>query len=283
MPIKTFVGPTVSTLLQQAQATIGADAVILHVRRLRTREGERFEVTAADPATAARGPSARRGPIAPALELLAPTQPATGPLIIAVVGPTGVGKTTTIAKLAMHPRVFGSRRVALVGLDTFRIGAVEQLRTYAQLARLPSAIVYDEEDLPAVRESLAQADVWLVDCPGRSPRHRLDRDQADQLLAALRPAEVHLALAAATAVHVARAAIAETRPVPITHLLVTKLDEAPDEAGLFEIAVDAKMPIRWVTDGQDVPLDLAGADDAHAAPRMSREHGAVERALAEVV
>ncbi len=282
MPIKTFVGPTVSTLLRQAQVAVGADAVILHVRRLRTREGERFEVTACDPGSAARGAGGRRGPIVPALEQFVPAQSAGGPLVIGVVGPTGVGKTTTIAKLAMHPRIFGSRRVALIGLDTYRIGAREQLRTYAQIARLPCAIVHGEEDLAEARQVAAPADVWLIDTPGRSPRHRFDRDHADRLLEALGPNEVHLALPAACPEHVARAVIAEPRSAKITHLLVTKSDETPDESGLFEIAVDARLPIRWVTDGQDVPLDLTSAEEALAAVRLARDQGGVERALVEV-
>jgi flagellar biosynthesis protein FlhF len=272
VPIKTFVGPTVSALFHQAQSTLGLDAVILHVRRLRGPDGTRFEVTAADPDTAARGAPGHRAAATPALELLVPAQPVTGPLVIALVGPTGSGKTTTLAKLAMHPRIFGSRRVGLIGLDTFRIGAVEQLRTYARIAQLPCHIGYLEEDMVQARSVLADCDVWLVDTPGRSPRHRFDRDQADRLLEAIGPHEVHLVLPAVTPEHVACAALAEPRPVAITHLAITKVDEAPDEAALFELAVDRELPIRWITDGQEVPFDLSGADESLAAARLARDH-----------
>lgn len=270
MPTKTFVGTSVSTLLHQAQSTIGPDAVVMHVRRFRTKDGERFEVTAADPATAMRGPTAGRTPVTAALELLTPPQPSTGILSIALVGPTGGGKTTTIAKLASNPRIFGARRVGLVGLDTFRIGAIEQLRTYADLGGLPCAVVYGEDDLIQMRRTLAGTVVWLIDTPGRSLRARRDREDADRLLETLSPTEVHLVVPAYLSEHLVRAVIRETRTTRVTHLLVTKIDEAPDEAAVFEVAVELGLPIRWVTDGQDVPYDVSGADDPMASVRAVR-------------
>jgi flagellar biosynthesis protein FlhF len=262
-------------LLRQAQTAIGADAVVLHVRRVRTANGILFEVAAADPATASRGDLVARSAPSAALELMVPAQPPRGQLVIAVVGPTGAGKTTTIAKLATHPRVFGNRRVGLIGLDTYRIGAIEQLRTYAALSRVPCEVVYQAEDLERARAQLADCDVLLIDTPGRSPRQRHDRESTVELLRQLRPGEVHLAIAAGTAPHLARAAVREHRAVGVTHLLITKRDEAPDESGAFELAVSMAIPIRWVTDGQDVPFDLGSAEDAQSAVRLSRQGGAL--------
>jgi len=274
VPIKTLVGPNVALLLKQAQTAIGADAIILHVRRLRTADGVQFEVAAADPVTAARSDLTVRGTPNRVLEAMAPAPAASGPLVIAVVGPTGAGKTTTIAKLATHPRVFGGWRVGLIGLDTFRIGAIEQLRTYADIARIPCAIAYGGEDLDQARARLADRDVILVDTPGRSAGHRLDREFSHQLIQRLEPAEVHLAIPAGTAPHLARAIIRDSRNAGVTHLLVTKCDEAPDETGVLDLAVELGLPIRWTTDGQDVPFDLASAEERVAASRLSRQLGA---------
>ena len=272
MPVKTLVGSNVAVLLRQAQTAIGADAVILHVRRFRTEDGIMFEVAAADPDTAARGDLvARSAPVA-ALELMVPAQPPAGPLVIALVGPTGAGKTTTLAKLATHPRVFGNRRVGLIGLDTYRIGAVEQLRTYAEIARLPVEVVWGFDDLGRARQRLAGCDVLLVDSPGR-PRHRQDREFTAELLRMLEPREVHLTVPASMPTHLVRNLIREQRTPAVTHLLVTKRDEAPDEAGLFELAVSQNLPIRWTTDGQDVPFDLGSADQGLTAARISRQSG----------
>src|SRR5688572_17599736 len=131
-----------------------------------------FEVAAADPATAARGPAIATTSPDPDLELMVPARSGRGSLVIALVGPTGAGKTTTIAKLATHPSVFGERTVGLIGLDTYRIGAVDQLRTYAEIARLPFEIAYTVEDAERARQRLAKCDVILIDAPGRSPKNR---------------------------------------------------------------------------------------------------------------
>jgi flagellar biosynthesis protein FlhF len=201
------------------------------------------------------------------MELIAPAQPPNGPLIIALVGPTGAGKTTTAAKLATHPRVFGNRRVGLLGLDTYRIGGADQLRTYAAIARLECDVAYGVDDLARARKALGSCDVILVDTPGRSPRQRQDREFTEELLRRLEPAEVHLTIPAGTAAHLAAAMIKDLRSPKVTHLLVTKCDEASDEFGLFEMAVDLKLPVRWATDGQEVPLDVRSAADAVDAVR----------------
>jgi flagellar biosynthesis protein FlhF len=282
VPIRTLVGPNVAALLKQAQLVIGADAVILHVRRIRTADGSLFEVAAADPASAARSDVVARSTPTAALEMIVPAQPAKGPLIVALVGPTGSGKTTTVAKLATHPRVFGNRRVGLLCLDTFRIGGIDQLKTYAEIARLPFEVAYSPEDLARARGKFADCDVILVDTPGRSPRQRNDRESAGGLLEALAPQEVHLVIPAGTAPRLARMMVREVRTPRVTHLLITKCDEAPDENGIFDLGIDQALPIRWTTDGQDVPFDLASADEAMQASRVSRQsdHGGYREAVA---
>jgi flagellar biosynthesis protein FlhF len=277
VPIKTLTGTNVAALLRQAQAVVGPEAIIMHVRRVRTPDGVQFEVTAADPASALTAGRPSPASLESGAELIAPPQPSRGPLVIALVGPTGAGKTTTIAKLASHPRVFGSRRVGVIGLDTFRIGAVEQLRTYAALAGLPTEIVYGEEDLPRVRAALADCDVWLVDTPGRSPRLRHDRTHVDGLVAALGPTEVHLTVPAGMPAHLVRAVLREPRVARITHLLVTKADEAPDESGPVDVAVEGDLPVRWVADGQDVPFDLTGAEAILSGARMAKGRAVADR------
>lgn len=271
MPLKTFVGPNVNLLMRQAQRVLGPDAVVLHVRRVRTADGPAFQVAAADPATATRqaliGP--RRG-IEPAMETMTPGLVEGVPFVLAVVGPTGAGKTTTIAKLATHPRVFGGRRVGVLSLDTYRVGAVEQLSIYAEIARVPLAVVYDSQDLDRARKALGECEVILVDTPGRSPKSRRDRDAVRNMLEELAPTETHLVVPSMLTPHAARALAVDFRIHGGTHLLATKTDEAPDDNGIFDLAVELGFPMRWVTDGQEVPFDLQSAAEAIAAARFGQ-------------
>jgi flagellar biosynthesis protein FlhF len=280
VPLKTFIGTDLATLLRQAQAQVGRDALIVHVRRIRTETGSAFEIAAADPATAGRRAARGPGALDPRLETMTPVSPRSGQLVLAVVGRTGAGKTTAVAKLATHPRLFPGRRIGLLSLDTFRVGAVEQLATYAAIARLPLEIAYRPQDLAAARRRLADRDVILVDTPGRSPRQRRDRESLEVLLDGLRPGEVHLAIPAGTPLHLAAAAADEAAPYRVTHLLATKIDEAPDDAAVFNLAVRRSLPMRWVTTGQDVPFDLGSAAESLAAARLGAgtqvEAGAIE-------
>lgn len=280
MPLETLVGSNLAVLLKRARQVVGPDAVILHTRRIRTPDGPAFEVVASDPMTARQRGGERRDPPNAALEAMMPGSPTEGPLIVALVGPTGAGKTTTLAKLASNRRVFGSRRVGLISLDTYRVGGAAQLRTYASIARLPIEVAYGAGDLAGIRERLSDRDVWLVDTPGRSPRHRQDRAESASLLASLAPTEVHLVLPASLSPPLAAAQVRDARRLGVTHLLATKLDEAPDESGLFDLALAHGFPMRWTTDGQDVPFDLGSAAEPLDAGRLA---GGVGRRATEGV
>jgi flagellar biosynthesis protein FlhF len=183
-------------------------------------------------------------------------------VIVALVGPTGAGKTTTIAKLANHPEVFGTWTVGLLSLDTYRVGAVEQSRIYAELAGLPFEVAYEESEVADALARLGRREVVLVDTAGRSPRRADDLDATRRQLEQLGPDEVHLVLPAGLQPSHARRMLAEYRPLGVTHLLATKLDECPDDPTVFALAADRGLPMRWAATGQEVPNDLSAAADA---------------------
>lgn len=193
------------------------------------------------------------------------------PTVIAVVGPTGAGKTTTLAKLAASPLGFGGRSVGFLGLDTYRIGAVEQLETYAELAGVPCEVVYDAADVDRALARLIECDVVLVDTPGRGPRQSEDLANVRHWLQRLAPDEIHLALPASVMPQVLRRTIASFSPFGITHMLATKLDECPLDARVFDVVAGHGKPMRWFTDGQEVPADLHDATQrlAHAVSRRA--------------
>ncbi|HUK64809.1 MAG TPA: hypothetical protein VLV15_15820, partial [Dongiaceae bacterium] len=169
------------------------------------------------------------------------------------------GKTTTLAKLANHSDVFGPLAVGLVCLDTYRVGAVEQARAYAELSRLPLEVVYEPGDLARARHRLRDRDVLLVDTAGRAPSRPGDLREMRELLRELAPAEVHLALPAGLDARRARAVLAQHRVLGLTHVLATKMDEFPQDQVVRALAADAGLPMRWMTTGQEVPDDLAWA------------------------
>jgi flagellar biosynthesis protein FlhF len=273
VPLESFIGPAVDALLAQARQRFGPEAEIIAVRTLRSGPGSaQFQVLAGDAESAAAerrhmSPNGGGHPLltpAPGPEHFAHRrEPAGGPRVIAFVGPTGVGKTTTIAKLATHPDYLRPGRIGLLCLDTYRVGAVEQIRTYADIAGLPLEVIYESADLPKALRRLSDRDLILVDTPGRGPRLQGDTQQVRQWLNQVAPHEVHLVLPAGLQSEQVRRAIAAYRGQGATHLLASKLDEAPDDWCLFDAAAETRMPMRWMSDGQDVPRDLRAA-----APRL---------------
>lgn len=259
MPLETLAGPEVPALMAQARARLGPDAVILSV----CRAGRLFELVAADPATAAQH---GRAPVPMGL-----SDRNDGRRIIALVGPTGAGKTTTIAKLANHPSAFGRQAVGLLCLDTYRIGGVEQLRIYGELSNLPVEVSYDAGDLPGALKRLADCEVLLVDTAGRGPRGAADQAATRAQLARLRPDEVHLAVPAGLQPALVQQIVREYQVRGVTHLLATKLDEFADERAIFEAARAAGLPMRWVATGQHVPDDLESAAGRLAGATPTRQ------------
>jgi flagellar biosynthesis protein FlhF len=152
--------------------------------------------------------------------------------------------------------VFGARNVGFLGLDTYRVGAVEQLQTYAEIARLACEVVYDDRDLERALKRLASCRIVLVDTPGRGPARREDQETVRRWLERIGPDEVHLALPAALQPAVARRLVVAYREMGITHVLPTKLDEVPGDTTAFDAAAAAGLPVRWFTNGQDVPHHL---------------------------
>jgi flagellar biosynthesis protein FlhF len=250
MPLETYTGRDPKQLLSRARTQLGADAVILELRR----GGGGFELVAADAELAERlAPRGTPAPLAPS-----PSHPelAThGARRIALVGPTGAGKTTTIAKLLRHRDGVGAR-AGVLGLDTHRVGAVESLEALARPVRARVAVAHEPADLERALRALRGCRTVLVDTAGRGPAREDDTRLTWEMLRALRPAEVHLTVPAGLHPTRVRRLILEYRPLGITHVLVTKLDEYPEESQWFELAAQFRIAMRWVTNGQDLSRDL---------------------------
>ncbi len=175
------------------------------------------------------------------------------PLTIALIGPTGVGKTTTVAKLAAAYKLRHGKKVGLVTSDTYRIAAVDQLRTYAEIIGLPLKVVLTPTDMTAVCESLADCDVILIDTAGRSPSDAGRLDELRQFIAAARPHQTHLVLSSTTSQNVMLDAAARFASVRPDRVIFTKLDEAVNFGVLVTVARRIALRLSYVTTGQEVP------------------------------
>lgn len=189
--------------------------------------------------------------------LTPPAREADGrPLTIALIGPTGVGKTTTLAKLAAAYRLRHGKKVALITADTYRIAAVDQLRTYANILGVPLRVAGSPAEMSAACDELADHDVILIDTAGRSPSDADRLEELGDLLDAARPHQVHLVLAAVASEPVLVRAAERFSPMRPTRMIITKLDEAASFGVLVNVAQRVGARLSFVTTGQEVPDDI---------------------------
>ncbi|WP_436663492.1 flagellar biosynthesis protein FlhF [Alicyclobacillus acidoterrestris] len=176
--------------------------------------------------------------------------------VVAFVGPTGVGKTTSIAKIAALYVLAGKRRVGLLTTDTFRIAAVEQLKTYADILGVPMLVVDDAQELPLRLAELSGCDLILVDTAGRNFRKPETVANTQSLLGSLAPDETILVASLTAKPDDLDALVTACNPFGIDKFLFTKLDETSTLGSIPALLTKYKRPLSYVTVGQNVPDDI---------------------------
>ena len=264
MQLETFRGRDLNAVIRHVCRTLGDDAMIVRTEVLKRRSGDIIEVVAAHPDALESFKRDIDGGLAAAKR--AQTRKSIGPYVIALVGPPGAGKTTSAVKLALHPAGIGNRRVGLITLDTYRVGGIEELQTYAEIADLPLEVVYHRREVRSAVARLRDRQVIVVDCPGRP----VEGSGWAGVLAELDPDEVHLVLPVGLRLEVARHHIESLSDAGITHLLPSKLDDVPGDAGLADTVEAIGLPVRWIADGCEIPGNLAPA-----GPRILNSLGAL--------
>lgn len=182
-----------------------------------------------------------------------------GPRIVLFIGPTGVGKTTTIAKLAGRYCVEEKKKVALLTADTYRIAAAEQLRTYANILETPFRIIYTPEELQAAVEDYWDCDYIFIDTAGRSHQNTDQLEKMKEMVAALKRPEsyqVFLVLSATTKYRDLQKIADCYGKIADFELIFTKLDETEAVGNLLNMKLYTDAPIAYVTCGQNVPDDM---------------------------
>jgi len=196
------------------------------------------------------------------------------PKYIFFIGPTGVGKTTTIAKIASKFKLEEKARIAFITADTYRVAAVEQLKTYANILGVPLKVVYNEEELKESRQEFTDYDLIFVDTAGRSHRNKNHRDDLEKLINAIPKdeREIYLVLSATTKYQDLKAISEAYSEIGDYNLIFTKLDETNYVGNIFNMRMLTNAPLSYATFGQDVPDDIERIDPQSIAKRLLRGH-----------
>jgi len=185
------------------------------------------------------------------------------------VGPTGVGKTTTIAKLAAEQALKFRRKVGLITSDTYRIAAIEQLRTYASILNIPIEVVFSASDLRKALDKMQLCELILMDTAGRNYRNEMAVSELNALLKTERASETFLVLSLTMKYGDMKAVADNFCRYGVGKVLFTKADETTTFGTVLNLLSDYDLSLSYVTDGQDVPDDIQIADAERIAAEIA--------------
>lgn len=186
------------------------------------------------------------------------------------LGPTGVGKTTTIAKIASSFKLQTKTDVALLTADTYRIAAVDQLRTYANILGIPLQIIYSAAEVEEEKKNLEKHELVLIDTAGRSDKNKESVEEIKRLIDTIPPEEreVYLVLSASTKYRDLVRITKAYQDVVDYKLIFTKMDETDTIGNIYNVLMLTKAPLSYVTFGQNVPDDISKADTQSIAKQL---------------
>ena len=193
------------------------------------------------------------------------------PRTVALIGPTGVGKTTTLAKIAARFVLATNVNAALITADTYRISAVEQLKTYSDIIGIPLTIVYAPDELRVALHKYADKDLILIDTAGRSQHNTYQMQELQEFLQAAPHIEKHLVLSATTKQQDAQDILTKFAVCQPDRVIFTKADETSSVGLILNLLYEQEIALSFLTNGQSVPDDIVPATPAALAGLLLRE------------
>ncbi len=192
------------------------------------------------------------------------------PSVMVITGPTGCGKTTTIAKLAALYSYKYGKKVALISVDSYRIAAMEQLKAFAGIARIKFVEAYDQDELLAKMKELGDYGLIIVDTPGINPRDMKKMVWLKDTIRIAKADEVHLVLNLTTRFEDLRQIVKSFSIINFSGMLFTRLDESTIFGDMYNLAIEFDKPISYLCHGQDIPEDIVLADRKELAMTILR-------------
>lgn len=192
------------------------------------------------------------------------------PKIVFFIGPTGVGKTTTLAKIASKHKLEDHAKIAMITADTYRIAAVEQLKIYANILSVPVEVIYEASELKGTIEKFKDYDLVLIDTAGRSHKNTEQCQDVKDLVSSVTEfeKEVYLVLSATTKYKDMQKIVETYSDIPNCRLIFTKLDETSAYGNILNMKLKTDLPLSYATNGQDVPDDISTMDSQMIAKQL---------------
>lgn len=194
------------------------------------------------------------------------------PNVYMFLGPTGVGKTTTLAKIAARLALVDNKKIGLITADTYRIAAVEQLKTYSEILGIPLEVVYEADELKEALEKFKDKDYILIDTAGRSHKSKELKSDFDELARHIDDMKIFLVMSMTTSFKDLKSIIESYQFLKDYRLLFTKLDEATSYGNILNLKVLTGKPLSYFTIGQSVPDDIEVADKERIIQYIFDQH-----------
>ncbi len=182
------------------------------------------------------------------------------PKVVALVGPTGVGKTTCIAKLAVISKILHNLDVGLISIDTYRLGALDQLRIFSEISSIDMLVAYESDEIPKLMNSFKKKDIIFIDTVGRSQRNKEQLQAANEFLAAAGADETYLVLSTTGTTKNLFDVAEKFKIFNYDSVIFTKIDEAVTFGNILNIVANFDVPVSFLSNGQVIPDDIISAD-----------------------